>query len=142
MRRRRRVAEMDSFHATVMQRPEQDEEAVRRENGATSSLPRPPYDQLQRSPIAAQPDYHLPPISHSTQFSNHPSTPSALPMPSHIPPTSPRTYAPPTAYVNEYQAPAREISSASGYYDPTSDSRERRPSDNTWRDIITPQVRS
>src|SRR5260221_353614 len=61
----------------------------------------------------------------------HPPTPTALPMPtpaSHIPghPASPRTLGAPSAYQSDYQ-PAPRDKPTSNYYDPTSDSSERRP---------------
>lgn len=144
---------MDStFHATVMQRPrEDDEESPRRDriNGGSSSNTNPrPYDT--RSP--PQPDFHSSPSNAShprPYFSNpyHPPTPAPLPMPTtaHIParPRSPMTLATPSAYQSDYQ-PSRD-KPASNYYDPTSDSSERRPAEiSGWSEgpNQTPQVRA
>jgi DNA helicase INO80 len=143
------VKDMDSlYHSTVMQRPvEEDEEGVRRErmNGASNS------NTYTRSPT--KPDFrspYSPTNSHPRpQFNDpyHPPTPAPLPMPttSHIPgpPASPRTLAAPSTYGSEYQPTPRD-KPTSNYYDPTSDSGDRRPAENTpWREAPshTPQVR-
>lgn len=131
---------MDSqYHSTVLQRPkEEDEDSARRErmNGTSSSNTR-PYNPL--SPTQA--DFHTPfsPTNGNhprPPFTNpyHPPTPATLPMPtpaSHIPshPASPRTLTAPSAYQSDYQ-PAPRDKPTSNYYDPTSDSSERRPSES------------
>ena len=128
---------MDSFHSTVMGRPE-EEPPVRRESAQRS----PTQVQQAQSQSDYRPPYsptngHLP----RPQFNNHLPT---LPMPSQNqgPPPSPITFATPSSYGTEYPAPPRETPSTSSYYDPTSDSRERRPSDHAWRETQnTPQVR-
>ena len=144
---------MDSrYRSTVLQRPAEDEEErVRRErmDGASNSNTRPYH---ARSPT--QTEFH-PPYSPTNghprpQFNNpyHPPTPAPLPMPtiaaSHIPgpPASPRALT--TPYSNDYSSTPRE-KPTSNYYDPTSDSSERRPSDNSsWHEAQshTPQVRT
>jgi DNA helicase INO80 len=147
---------MDSkYHSTVMQRPKEEEED-RRMNGtsssnASSSNTR-PYNPL--SPT--QTDFHSPfsPTNGNhprPQFNNpyHPPTPAPLPMPtssSHTPghPASPRTLTAPAAYQSDYQ-PAPRDKLTSNYYDPTSDSSERRPSESAgWSEgqTSTPQVRA
>ncbi len=140
------------YHSTVMQRStEEEEDGTRRErmNGAISSNTRPPYDP--RSPT--QTDFNSPfsPTNgtHSRpQFNNqyHPPTPAPLLMPSgsHVPgpPPSPRASAAPSAYQADYQ-PAPRDKTTGNYYDPTSDSSERRPSENAgWNEgnSQTPQV--
>ena len=146
---------MDSkYHSTVMQRPkEEEEDSARRErmNGTSSSNTR-PYNPL--SPT--QTDFHSPysPTNGNhprPSFTNpyHPPTPAALPMPtpaSHIPgpPASPRTLTAPSAYQSDYQ-PALRDKPTSSYYDPTSDSSERRPSESAgWTEgqTSTTQVRT
>lgn len=134
---------MDSnYHSTVMQRPkEEEEDSARREsmNGTSSSNTR-PFNRL--SPT--QTDFHSPfsPTNGNhprPPFSNpyHPQTPAPLPMPtsaSHIPghPASPRTLTTQAAYQGDYQ-PAPRDKPTSNYYDPTSDSSERRPSESAAR---------
>ena len=143
---------MDSvYHSTVMQRPaEEEDEGARRErmNGASSSNAR-PYNPTQS-------DFH-PPYSPTNgthprpQFNNpyHPPTPAPLPMTTthnaHIPaPASPLAVTAPLAYHSDYApAPPRD-KPTSNYYDPTSDSSERRPAENSgWSEgqAQTPQVR-
>ena len=137
---------MDSlYHSTVLQRPvEEDEEGVRRErmNGASNSNTRPPQPDF-RSPYSPTNSHPRP------QFNNpyHPPTPAPLPMPTtaHTPghPASPRTSAAPSAYASEYQPTPRD-KPTSNYYDPTSDSGDRRRTENTsWNEAPshTPQVR-
>jgi hypothetical protein len=135
---------MDSqYHSTVLQRSQEEEEdSARRErmNGTSSSSNTRPYNPL--SPTQA--DFHTPfsPTNGNhprPAFSNsyHPPTPAALPMPtpaSHIPghPASPRTLTAPSAYQSDYQ-PAPRDKPTSNYYDPTSDSSERRPSESAAR---------
>jgi DNA helicase INO80 len=58
------------------------------------------------------------------------------------PPVSPRALTAPSAYQGEYQ-PASRDKPTSNYYDPTSDSSERRPSESAgWSEgqTSTPQV--
>jgi DNA helicase INO80 len=130
-----------SYHSTVMQRGvEEDEEGVRRErmNGASNPNTR-PYDD--RSPTQNFHSPYSPPNSLSRPRVNdpyHPPTPAPLPIPttSHIPvpPASPRTLAPSSAFANEYQPPSRDKPTSS-YYDPTSDSGDRQPTENsTWHE--------
>jgi DNA helicase INO80 len=145
---------MDSamFHATVMSRATTDEEdeASRRErmNGSISSNTRPAYLN-PRSPT--QTDFNSPysPTNGNhprPQFNSpyHPPTPAPLPMPqgAHIPgpPASPRTLTAPAAYQSDYQ-PAPRDKSTGNYYDPTSDSSERRPSEGGGWSESKPQVR-
>ncbi|KAH8815550.1 SNF2 family helicase/ATPase-like protein [Xylogone sp. PMI_703] len=155
------------YHSTVMQRPEEEDEAerVRRErermnistaNGASSSSTATTNSRAPPPSLLAQPDYHSsypsngahPPSLPRPQFNNpyHPPTPAPLPMPSlghgHIPPppASPVTLAPPSGYPSEYQSSPRDKPS-SGYYDPTSDSGDRRQVEPGWneRGSQTPQ---
>jgi DNA helicase INO80 len=99
-----------------------------------------------RSPT--QSEFHHPPpppgsrgfSPQGPQFNNpyHPPTPAPLPMPAHShisgPPASPRGVAPSQPYSSEY-SPAPREKSTSSYYDPTSDSGERRPAENaSWHD--------
>jgi DNA helicase INO80 len=140
----------------MYQRPAKEEEddagVLRRErvNGSSSSNTRPYNTAI--SPT--QSEFH-PPYSPTNgapprpQFNNpyHPPTPAPLPMTvsPHIParPTSPMTLAAPPSYHSDYQPPPRD-KPVSNYYDPTSDSSERRPSENTaWSEgqTQTPQVR-
>jgi hypothetical protein len=144
---------MDSgYHATVMQRPDEEDEGARREreriNGTSSSNTRPgPYDA--RSPT--QTDFHFSPPNGThprPQFNNpyHPPTPTPLPIPtgSHIPrpSPSPMTGGLPSTYQNEYQPPRDKPTS--NYYDPTSDAGVRPPAENSgWNEghAQTPQVR-
>jgi DNA helicase INO80 len=143
---------MDSmYHSTVMQRPkEEEEDSARRERNGTSSSNTRPYNPL--SPT--QTDFHSPfsPTNGNhprPQFNHpyHPPTPAPLPMPtpsSHIPgpPASPRTLTAPSAYQSDYQ-PASRDKPTGNYYDPTSDSSERRPSESAgWSEgqTSTPQV--
>ena len=136
-----------SYHSTVMQRPreqEDEEERVRRElvNGASTSNT---YDT--RSPT--QTNFHAPYSPRNgthprPQFNNpyHPPTPASLPIPSsHIPgpapPTSPRSLGAPLTYAGEYQPTPRD-KPASNYYDPTSDSSERKPPESAgWKDGLS-----
>ncbi len=122
------------YHSTVMQRPDEEEEAGRpgrdRINGASSSNTR-AYNAS--SPQTVHSTYS-PTNGTRSQFNNpyHPTTPANLPMPttsSHIsgPPASPRTVTAPQPYQSDYQ-PAPRDKPTSNYYDPTSDSSERRPS--------------
>jgi DNA helicase INO80 len=146
------------YHSTVMQRPEEEADDPRREgmNGASSSNTRPsPYQaQAQQAPARSptQTDFHSPysPTNGShpprPQFNNpyHPPTPAPLPMPAaaHItgPPASPRTLTAPSAYQSDYQPVPRD-KPTSNYYDPTSDSSERRPSESAgWNEGQAPQV--
>lgn len=136
---------MDSYHSTVMHR-EEDEKGARREgtNGASNIYDaRSSTEPNFRSPYSPTNSHPRP------QFNNpyHPPTPAPLPMPttSHIPgpPASPRTLAAPSAYPNEYQPTPRD-KPMSNYYDPTSDSGDRRPAENSpWQEprSHTPQVR-
>ncbi|RDW78305.1 hypothetical protein BP5796_06157 [Coleophoma crateriformis] len=128
------------FHTTVMQRnSEQEDEAERaarqeRERNATT-LPPPNFSPTNGN--------HPRP-----QFNNsyHPPTPSALPIPSpssHIPgapPLSPSRGSAP-ALQAEYQTPRDRP--ATSYYDPTTDSSDRRPESAGWREgqAQTPQAR-
>jgi DNA helicase INO80 len=146
---------MDSmYHSTVMQRPtEEEEEGARREriNGASSSNAR-PYNARS----STQSEFHSPfsPTNGThprPQFNNphHPPTPAPLPMTTphnaHIPapPASPITLTAPSAYQSDYP-PAPRDKPTSNYYDPTSDSSERRPAENSgWNEgqTQTPQVK-
>jgi hypothetical protein len=141
------------YHTTVMQRPmEEDEDGVKRErmNGESSSSTRP---YIARSPTT-QTEFRPPysPTSNGTsraQFNSPylPPTPAPLHMPasSHVPgPTSPKNFSVPVSggYHTDYQSAPRE-KPVSNYYDPTSDSSERRPSEVAGRvdlEIQTPQV--
>lgn len=138
---------MDStFHATVMQRPkEEEDEVVKREriNGEGSSSTRPPY--MAQSPT--QPDYR-PPFSPTNgnprpqPYDQYHPTPPALPMPtpSHIPgPASPLAVATTPIGYHNYPSATRD-KPVSNYYDPTSDSSERRPSEAGRIEAQTPQV--
>ncbi|KAF4632347.1 hypothetical protein G7Y89_g5782 [Cudoniella acicularis] len=132
-----------------MQRPkEEEDDAARRERNGSSSNTR--AYSIARSPT--QTDFHsgYSPTNGThpgPQFNNyHPPTPAGLPMPvpSHIPgpPTSPMTLAAPQ-YHSDYQPAARD-KPVSNYYDPTSDSSERRPSQGpAWSEgqVQTPQNR-
>jgi len=95
---------------------------------------------------------HRPPFSPTTnghprsQFNSpyHPPTPA--PLPAGARPTSPRNLAPQSSYpVNEYNPTPRDKSTKNSYYDPTSDSSERRrPSETAgWSEAQqhTPQVK-
>jgi chromatin-remodeling ATPase INO80 len=120
-------------------------------NGESSSHNRP---YVARSPTT-QTEFH-PPYSPSTngtsrpQFNNpyHPSTttPVSMPASSHIPgPTSPTSFGAsrPGSYQSDYQ-PAPRDKPVSNYYDPTSDSSERRPSEPARQidsQMQTPKVR-
>lgn len=140
---------MDSYPSTVMQQPqEEDEEGAKRGeriNGGPSSS-----NTTRPSPTTAQtPDFHSPYSPNGThprpQFTNpyHPPTPATLSA-SHIPgPTSPRTLTT-SAYQADYQ-PAPRDKPTSNYYDPTSDSGDRQPSESAgagWNEgqSQTPQV--
>jgi hypothetical protein len=142
------------YHSAVMQRPEEEDDDPRRErmNGASSSNTRPYHaPQPGPAPSPTQTDFHSPysPTNGShprPQFNNpyHPPTPAPLPMPTatHVPgpPASPRTLTAPSAYQSDYQ-PAPRDKPTSNYYDPTSDSSERRPSESAgWNEGHTPQV--
>jgi hypothetical protein len=158
---------MDSmYHSTVMHRPkDDDEERARRErimeNATTTSTSSSitttttnananPHPFDARSPT--QSDFH-PPFSPTNghprpQFNNpyHPPTPAPLPMPAgaHIPgpAASPHVVTAPPAYASEYPSAPRDKPTSS-YYDPTSDSGERRPAENShWHETRarTPQV--
>jgi len=145
---------MDSkYHSTVMQRPKEEEED-RRMNGtsssnASSSNTR-PYNPLSPTQTELPPTFAPTNGNHPRPpFSNpyHPP-PGPLSMPtaaSHIPgpPESPRTLTTPSAYQSDYQSALRD-KPTSNYYDPTSDSSERRPSESAgWSEgqTSTPQVR-
>ena len=114
-----------------------------------------------RSP-SQQSDFHHPPpppprgtspppfSPTAPRFNNpyHPPTPAPLPMPapSHVsgPPASPRGVTASQPYASEYSSAPRDKPTSS-YYDPTSDSGERRPAENaSWHDAQarTPQVRT
>lgn len=135
------------YHSIQRPKEEEDDAPRRERNGSSSSNTRP----YARSP--SQTDFHSPysPTNGThprPQFNNpyHPPTPSALPMPvaTQIPahPTSPMTLAAPP-YHSEYPPTARD-KPVSNYYDPTSDSSERRPSQSqAWNEgqAQTPQVR-
>ena len=137
------------YHATVMQRPEEEDDGARRErdraNGASNTRP-----YSARSPT--QTDFHAPysptnGIHPRPQFNNpyHPPTPAPLPMPTAAPvsgpPASPRTGTAHAAYQSDYQ-PATRDKPNSNYYDPTSDSSDRRPSEGAGRNEgVTSQVR-
>lgn len=124
------------YHSTVMQRLEDEEESTRmdRISGNTRASPQTQFHPAYSPTNGNHPRPHFP----------APAAPSGLPMPgpSHIsvPPASPRTVTP---YQSDYQ-PARE-KPTSNYYDPTSDSSERRPSESAggWTEghKATPQVR-
>lgn len=133
---------MDSpFHATVMGRPmDQEDESARRDrmNGASrpnnSTSTTSTYNDA-RSPT--QPDLHFPPSSNGVHPRPQFTSPYPPPQPtSHIPalPPSPRAQGlPAPPYQNEYQPPREKPTS--NYYDPTSDSSERRPAEtSSWTD--------
>jgi hypothetical protein len=146
------------YHSTVMQRPEEEEESARRERminaGASSSSSNtrpynassPTQTDLNSTPYSPTNGTHSRP--HFNNNTYHPVPPAALPMPTsspHIsgPPASPRTVTAPSTHQSEYQPASRE-KPTSNYYDPTSDSSERRPSESaTWSEgqNSTPQVR-
>jgi hypothetical protein len=133
-----------------MQRPmEEDEDGVKRErmNGESSSSTRP---YIARSPTT-QTEFR-PPYSPTTngtsrtQFNNSylPPTPAPLQKPasSHVPrPTSPNSFSAPLSgsYHSDYQSAPRD-KPVSNYYDPTSDSSERRPSEVAGR--VEPQIQT
>ncbi|CAG8980418.1 hypothetical protein HYALB_00003983 [Hymenoscyphus albidus] len=137
---------MDStFHATVMQRPKDEEEdLVKRERINGEGRPR---AYIAQSPT--QPDFR-PAFSPTNgnprpQFNDpyHPPTPAALPIPtaSHIPgPSSPLAVATPIGGYHNYPSASRD-KPVSNYYDPTSDSSERRPSESGRVEAQTPQGR-
>lgn len=136
--------------------PSTNSNANNTSSGATpnsSANPR-PFDA--RSPTQSNLHPHPPPPPFSPtnghprpQFNNpyHPPTPAPLPMPapSHIsgPPASPHGVTAPQPYASEYPSAPRDKPTSS-YYDPTSDSGERRPSESnaSWHDpqARTPQV--
>lgn len=128
-------------------REEADEPWRERTNGPASSDTR-SFNAVTSPtrPPPFSPTNGAPPRS---QFKNqyHPPTPGSLPMvvPPHTPgqPTSPMTSAAPPSYQNDYQQPPRD-KPVSTYYDPTSDSSERRPSVSAGRSEAqaqTPQSR-
>ncbi|KAF8861983.1 hypothetical protein BDZ45DRAFT_234600 [Acephala macrosclerotiorum] len=124
---------MDSYPSAVMQRPlEDDEEGARRgeriNGGPSSSNTRVP------PPTAQTPDFHSPYSPNGThprpQFTNpyHTPTPATLSA-SHIPgPTSPRSLTAPAYQADLHPAPRDKPTS--NYYDPTSDSGDRPPSES------------
>ncbi|RFU25222.1 hypothetical protein B7463_g11112, partial [Scytalidium lignicola] len=150
----------------MQRQPEEEDEVerVRRErermntstaNGASSSSTSTTNTRAPPPSLITQPDYHSsfstngahPPSLPRPQFNSpyHPPTPAPLPMPSlggHIPPppVSPVTLAPPSGYPSEYQSSPRDKPST-GYYDPTSDSGDRRQVESGWneRGSQTPQ---
>lgn len=123
-------------------------------HASSSSSTARPFDA--RSPT--QSDFHPPPPPFSPSnghprphFNNpyHPPTPAPLPMPApshaHLsgPPASPRVVTAPPAYASEYP-PAPRDKPTTSYYDPTSDSSDRRPAEgSSWHhsQSRTPQVR-
>jgi hypothetical protein len=132
---------------------EEDEDGVKRErmNGESSSSTRPYIAQSPTTQTEFRPPYS--PTTNGTsrsQFNNPylPPTPAPLHMPasSHVPgPTSPMNLGAPSSgsYHTDYPPAPRE-KPVSNYYDPTSDSSERRPSETAGRvepQIQTPQVR-
>jgi hypothetical protein len=107
-----------AFHATVMQRPQEDEdERLRRDriNGT---------NQNPRSPSDHPPPFSPAKILHPRTFNNkfHPPTPAPLPAYIERPPASPLT----SLQATEYNQPAPRDRPTSSYYDPTTDSSERR----------------
>jgi DNA helicase INO80 len=136
---------MDSrFHLTMMQRPLEEDEGRERMNG-TSGNSRQPHNLRSPTRTEFQPPFSPTKGVHPRPtFNNpyHPPTPAPLPLPSVIhvdkSPVSPLT----TSYPTEYPAAPRD-KPASNYYDPTSDSSERRPSETpSWYNgnAQTPQV--
>lgn len=123
-------AVMDSrFHSTVMQRPQEDD-GRERMNG-TGGNPRQPRNIHSPSHTEFQQPFSPTKAVHPRPtFNNpyHPPTPAPLPLPGvvHVdkPPVSPLN----ASYPTEYQHAPRD-KPASNYYDPTSDSSERRPSE-------------
>jgi DNA helicase INO80 len=150
-----------------MRRPTEDErnneeEAVRRErvimNGPSGSNTtydaRSPAQQTQ-SQSEYRSTFHPPPaISNGAhlsptrpQFNNpyHPPTPSPLPMPPRIP-VQPPSSSSSTLVLGTptYQSDYQREKPTGNYYDPTTDSSQRRPSEPSWndREAKTSQVRS
>jgi hypothetical protein len=108
--------------------------------GASANHPNNPRPFDARSP--SQPDFHPPPPPPFSptnghprpQFNSpyHPPTPAPLPMPAPSHPPHGVTASQP--YAGDY-APAPRDKPTSSYYDPTSDSGERRPAENaSWHD--------
>lgn len=146
---------MDSaYHATIMGRPmEEEEESARRDringasrpnNLATTSINTSTSTYDARSPT--QPEYSFSPSNglHPRPQFTSPYAPLPISHIPHIPaphPPSPRSQGLPAPYQNEYQPPREKPTS--NYYDPTSDSSERRPSEiSSWTEpqTQTPQV--
>jgi len=136
------------YHATVMQRPVEEEQlddekgikgisanaSVRRERitngpgGASNTYNSHPHPHPLPHLSTPQPEFHPAPYSPTSngtlprpQFNNsyHPPTPAALPMPPRAPSS--------TLGVSSYPAEYQREKPTSNYYDPTSDSSERRP---------------
>ncbi len=145
------------YHSTVMRSEDDDEEERERErqrrersiNGPGASSPNTTNTTTTTRPFNApsptQPSLHSSTYSPTngaqprTQYINpyHPPSPSPLPMTtpsSHISgaQASPRILTAPSPYQSEYQPVPRD-KPTSNYYDPTSDSSERRPSESAAR---------
>lgn len=139
---------MDSYHSTVMHRPEEEgEEGARRErdriNGASSSSNTyhavgSPQTEFHHSPNGTHPRPQFP-----TPY--HPTTPAAaalsMPTAAHIsgPPASPRSLTAPSAYQGDFHPAPREKPKNS-YYDPTSDSGPSESAGWSEGQNQTPQV--
>lgn len=133
------------MYPSVMQR--QEEERERGGNGAGQNLG-PSYARSPTQTDYPQPAFTQSPIHSRPSYSNSSYPPSAavpLPLPLSSPthiarhPTSPLTTTHAT-YSSEYQSTPRD-KLTSNYYDPTSDSSERRPSESAvWYNGHPPPV--
>ncbi|TVY27764.1 putative DNA helicase [Lachnellula hyalina] len=131
----------------MYQRPQEEDDGGLRRASSSNTRPynisptqsdfRAPYSPTNGTPSRSQ---------FNTPY--HPPTPTAAPLSMtspHIPghPTSPMTLAAPLSYHSDYQPPPRD-KPVSNYYDPTSDSSERKATESTgWSEgqTQTPQSR-
>lgn len=144
---------MDSrFHSTVMHRPQEEEDDhLRRDrmneasqNFRAQRAPSPPPQANFPPPYSPTKGLHSRPVFNS-QY--HPPTPAPLPLPSAAgqvaaQPSSPLAATAPGSYPTEFQSAPRD-KPTNNYYDPTSDSSERRPAEGAaWYNghAQTPQV--
>jgi hypothetical protein len=151
--RRERILDSAGSSSTASTGPANPNASAGASASATASANPNPRQFDARSP--SQSDFHPPPPPFSPtnghprpQFNNpyHPPTPAPLPMPtpSHIsgPPASSHVVTASQPYASDYPSAPRDKPTSS-YYDPTSDSGERRPAETaSWHDAQarTPQV--
>lgn len=130
-----------AYHSTVMQRPqEEDDERLRRERMNGSSQPPQPYHAQSPTQSKFHQSLHSTNGAHSrSSYTNttdpYPAAAENAPAPmtaaSHVaipPPHSPQRSSGPSIYSADYQDPIRD-KPISNYYDPTSDSSERKPAE-------------